>query len=173
MKSVIAFLALAFASQANAVMTIPENNQPIFLPAYTLTSFQIDQRSSLPKADQIEKGSIEISTRTHELRLTLKRKQPVCDPGRPCPRFRYADTIIVLPITYLGSGFCGGTIITAEQDLRTVDGNLMRIQVVDDNGNVCDQDKSIRPMNVAVTEQDAHSNDQIVSEITGVPSLEL
>ena len=68
-----------------------------------------------------------------------------------------------LPITYVGSPFCGGRIIEAEINQLPVDGTRVQIQIFDNNGNVCEPVNELQPLKITVTETSPNQAYQPVS----------
>jgi hypothetical protein len=163
MKKLIALLSLTLAT----VTSHAAANDA----AYSLNTFNIGQGSYvLPDSNSITSGTIEIDRTNKQLKLTLQRRF-FCPAGAMCAMVMPAPVEITLPVVYIGSGFCGGVIVNAERNLMRVDGGRVQIEIVDDNGNICEHpDKTtVKAVHVTVTEQAARSNKTVVSEMTGFP----
>jgi hypothetical protein len=171
MKKLIAILVLSASSYAQAFQALPMNDtKGAYVAAYTLNQFNINPQSlAIPNTSNIYAGNIQINMEAKELRLTLFHRSN-CPKGAMCIMMIPPPTEIVLPIVHIGSGFCGGHIIVAEQDLRPVDGGLTSLEIVDDNGNLCEPKTGVvKTVEMTLTEQAARSTQNIVSTFTGLP----
>ncbi len=138
---------------------------------YTMKEFTIAQDSyQLPVEVEIANANISVNTAQKTVTLTVYRRV-FCPPGRFCTQMMPAPLVIELPLTYVGSGFCGGTIMTASKDETAVDGYLTEIQIYDDNGNKCNPNPNYsKSVTVTITEQSLREVKPAISTMVGFPS---
>lgn len=148
MKSLIALLALTFAAH-----TASATNE--FTARYVLETFEIGAHSTFfPASHEIAGGMVEMSTDSKQLKLVIYPKSN-CPEGAVCIAIIPPPIEIVVPVIYVGSGFCGGRIITAEINHLTANGGLFKVEVVDDSTNFCNKmprPENLPPVSVVVTE---------------------
>ena len=172
MKNALVALALIVASNFAQATTIEIQMHK----AYTLDTFSIDKDSELGRYDIVE-GHVKLNLKFKQLSLVL---QPAfqCPKGMACAAVMPEPITIHLPITYIGTGFCGGKIISAKRDARPADGNLVMVHIVDDSINFCmgkgkPQQGGLfeRPVHVTLTETTARGNVTTMSEMKGFPYI--
>ncbi len=140
---------------------------------YGLSNFEIDQSSTeLPQANQIANGAMIVDAEAKMLTLHLERNF-FCPPNSICTQQMPEPKIIRLPITYIGTGFCGGQVISAEMDSRPADGIYVGVHFTNDEGNTCTKPKAddrgiSKPVTIKFVEQSARDAQPTTSTFEGV-----
>lgn len=146
--AVAVLLVTGLAAQA-------EKNELVFRKVYQMTSFDIHPDSfNIPKRQYLDGAEISIDERSKFIKVTFYQ-------SLKCPRNQACITLFlerkverILPVTYMGSPFCGGSIIVAKSDLRPADGDFFQVSIHDNNGNICQKEVE-NIVHVAITEQAA------------------
>lgn len=155
-----------FASFEVSASTLPHQD------IYGLSQFSVNQGSTnLPPATQIESGTMAINKSTMTLILHIERNY-YCPPNSICTEQMPEPLVIELPITYIGSGFCGGEVISAETDSRSTDGHYLGVHFTNDEGNFCTQpekdDRRIpKPVTIQFAEQSSIETEPRLSQFRG------
>lgn len=139
---------------------------------YDLANINIAKDShQLPPESQVATGTLSIDKISQSVTLRFER-QYFCAPDTACTAQMPAPVIIKLPIIHIGTGFCGGEIITAEVDSRSTAGQYTSITIFNDNGNGCEpngSDKAFaKPVGVEFTEQEAKAAQPTISTMEGI-----
>lgn len=112
---------------------------------YNLENIEISKNShQLPQESQVISGTLSVDKVKKLVTLTFERKY-FCAPDSICSMEIRPPVIIVLPITHIGWGYCGGEIIGAEFDTRQTEGVYTSITIFNDNGNLCEINGSDKP----------------------------
>jgi hypothetical protein len=179
MKIHFALAALLFltagAAQAGDVMKTLETDSNGFVKQYTLDTFKIAPQSEVFAGITPGTGGVYLDEANRTLRIAISPSTN-CPPNTNCNHNREAlftlPFVLDLPVTYIGSPFCGGRVISAENDMRREDGALVKVQVLDENGSACEpgtDGKFVKRVTVTVTEQAARSDQTLTSVLTGFP----
>lgn len=100
-----------------------------------LTKFDIQNASSLSD-NRIKNGTISVDLLSKNITLSL-------EPAFHCPKGMMCAQVMPRPIVFqagglqMTTGSCNESIMTAMTDNRDVDGNLVRLTVVDNSNNTC------------------------------------
>lgn len=139
---------------------------------YALSNFKVSEGSNkLPPSDRIADGTLVINKSTNTVTLHLERNY-YCPPNSICTEQMPEPLIIELPITYIGTGFCGGEVISAELDARPANGTYLGVHLANDEGNNCTKpnqdDRGVsKPITIQFAEQGAHEAQPTVSQFQG------
>ncbi len=166
MKTLIAALAACFVS---ATAHAEVSALPVAAPEmYRLKQIEINESSTVLPAGKIASGILAINKEDRQIILTL---QPAwqCPPGAMCAMVMPQPIVLALPIVYEGGGFAGGRIVVGEANDITVDGTIVRIEIMEGMA-MMGPDPVFEPIQVIVSETLPGSSDAIVSTMQAIPA---
>lgn len=176
MKNILIALIALSSSQAHAFLSKEQGASDEVTDAgafaYHMDSVKVGQGSYLlPPTSQVASATIRIDQATNEIQLVMERKYN-CPVAAICTLQMPAPVAIVLPIKFMGSPFCGGSMLVAEGVLPSTNGgNFINIKILDDNGNHCESNADDVTFNkriqVSITESASGSNARIISQMSG------
>ncbi|HEX4925835.1 MAG TPA: hypothetical protein VFV50_17210 [Bdellovibrionales bacterium] len=133
MKVLFIALALFGSTIANATTLNPH--------LYTLkTSLQVTEQSPNYPYGMVESAELSINSVLRTVKLKLKFPQ-ICPRPKPgqvaCLGMSMEDRVIEVPMLSNGVIGCGSTLYVGQKDQRPVDGNFIRIRVLDHSTSTC------------------------------------
>lgn len=111
------------------------------LKSAELVNFNLDKEQFGQK--YINNGSVEINSNSKTITLKLLELLPVCPTAQPgfascrAVGFKKKQIKIEIPIIDVSTTDCGATVYRAARDLRTIDGNLQELTIVDNSTMNC------------------------------------
>ncbi len=129
-----------------------------------LTSISIDPKNEYLAQEKLTgNGYIVVNKTTRTITLQLER-QFFCPPGLRCPQVMPEPVLITLKNLTVSHGFCGGTIYSASEDKRPVDGALQALSVMDNTtlNPACGDMSYLAPTEISYDTESGHMSGHIV-----------
>jgi len=150
MKALFVLIALSAVTASAHASQLP--GAPVPSPTRIILDSEITRSYLDPQQNlgRVTGGSIQVDRRERQLRLVLQRAF-YCPPRALCAMVMPAPYIVELQIVSQSTDRCGSVHYEAQVDRRPMDGDLQRLQVVDNTRNRCPHFVALAPVQATYT----------------------